>query len=98
MHIGRRDIAPSCDLERCSRGAGAASAVPATPAGRPSCRPLGGRFASLLRLPATLFLRWRRRMTEAHELAALSDRELRDIGLNRYEVARTLGRPFRSPW
>jgi uncharacterized protein YjiS (DUF1127 family) len=36
------------------------------------------------------FRAWRRRRTELHELAALSDRELRDIGMNAYERAYAL--------
>ena len=32
-----------------------------------------------------------RRDREARELASLDDRELRDIGVNRYEVAQALG-------
>jgi uncharacterized protein YjiS (DUF1127 family) len=31
--------------------------------------------------------RWQRHRVERRELAALSDHELRDIGMNRYEIA-----------
>jgi uncharacterized protein YjiS (DUF1127 family) len=37
------------------------------------------RVARLLRL-------WRRRMTESNELWAMSDRELRDFGISRYDA------------
>lgn len=51
-----------------------------------------------LRRAVTLLARvlrmWRRRAVERHELAALSDRELRDIGLNRYELAHVIRKPF----
>jgi uncharacterized protein YjiS (DUF1127 family) len=33
------------------------------------------------------FLKWRREQAAIAELATMSDRNLRDIGLNRYEIA-----------
>ena len=41
-----------------------------------------------------LFKEWRRRAHGRTELAALSDRELRDIGLTRYDAHREIGKPF----
>jgi uncharacterized protein YjiS (DUF1127 family) len=43
---------------------------------------------------ARLLLLWRRRDRERRELAALDDRSLRDIGLNRAEVAYESTKPF----
>jgi uncharacterized protein YjiS (DUF1127 family) len=37
---------------------------------------------------------WRRRARGRRELAALSDRCLRDIGVTRYEAAREINKPF----
>ena len=36
----------------------------------------------------------RRRGRERHELLAMDDRELRDIGITHYEAAQALGRPL----
>jgi uncharacterized protein YjiS (DUF1127 family) len=41
-----------------------------------------------------LFKEWQRRAHGRAELAALSDRELRDIGVTRYEARREIGKPF----
>ena len=42
----------------------------------------------------TLFNEWRRRARGRNELAALSDRELRDIGLTRYDARHEVDQPF----
>jgi uncharacterized protein YjiS (DUF1127 family) len=47
-------------------------------------------------LPARVLRVWWRHRIERRELAALSDRELRDIGLNRYELAHAIRKPFRK--
>jgi uncharacterized protein YjiS (DUF1127 family) len=41
-----------------------------------------------------LYQEWRRRAQGRAELAALSDRELRDIGVTRYDARREIGKPF----
>jgi len=41
-----------------------------------------------------LFKEWQRRAHGRAELAALSDRELRDIGVTRYEARREIGKSF----
>lgn len=43
---------------------------------------------------AAWFRRALRRLRESHELAGLEYRELRDMGVNHYEVRRELERPF----
>jgi uncharacterized protein YjiS (DUF1127 family) len=43
---------------------------------------------------SALIKEWRRRTRGRRELAALSDRCLRDIGLTRYDVAREVRKPF----
>ena len=42
----------------------------------------------------TLIAEWRRRARGRRELAALSDRCLRDIGLTRYDAKREARKPF----
>jgi len=53
------------------------------------------RIARLLRL-------WRRRIAESHELRAMSDRELRDFGISRYDVEheakKAFWRAYREHW
>jgi uncharacterized protein YjiS (DUF1127 family) len=46
-------------------------------------RAAGGRA---LRRAAGLLRSWRRRIAESDELRTMSDRELRDFGINRYEA------------
>lgn len=41
-----------------------------------------------------LFKEWRRRMRGREELATLDDRELRDIGLTRYDARHEIEKPF----
>jgi uncharacterized protein YjiS (DUF1127 family) len=43
---------------------------------------------------SALIKEWRRRARGRRELAALSDRCLRDIGVTRYDVAREVRKPF----
>jgi uncharacterized protein YjiS (DUF1127 family) len=43
---------------------------------------------------ADLILLWLERGRQRRELAALTDRELRDIGLSRLDVARETAKPF----
>ena len=54
---------------------------------RSSMRRVVWRFRRLMRL-------WRRRLAESNELRAMSDRELRDMNVNRYDVAHAVRRPF----
>ena len=42
----------------------------------------------------TLVEEWRRRARSRHELAALCDRCLRDIGVTRYDAVREVRKPF----
>jgi uncharacterized protein YjiS (DUF1127 family) len=46
-----------------------------------------------MRLAGRLRL-WRRRIAESYELRSLSDRELRDFSVNRYEVHHELRKPI----
>jgi len=41
-----------------------------------------------------LYKEWRCRARGRAELAALSDRELRDIGVTRYDARHEIGKPF----
>jgi uncharacterized protein YjiS (DUF1127 family) len=41
-----------------------------------------------------LFGTWRRRIHERSQLAAFDDRDLRDIGITRLDVARECNKPF----
>jgi uncharacterized protein YjiS (DUF1127 family) len=41
-----------------------------------------------------LLAEWRRRARSRHELAALCDRCLRDIGVTRYDADREMRKPF----
>lgn len=43
---------------------------------------------------AALYKEWRDRARGRAELAALSDRELRDIGMTRYDARYEIGKPF----
>jgi uncharacterized protein YjiS (DUF1127 family) len=57
---------------------------------RPSShRPSGttGWFSRLIQM-------WRARIRERHALAKLDHRDLRDIGLSRWEIERELAKPF----
>ncbi len=47
----------------------------------------------IMRLAGRLRL-WRRRIAESYELRSLSDRELRDFSVNRYEVHHELRKPI----
>ncbi|MSO77309.1 MAG: DUF1127 domain-containing protein [Alphaproteobacteria bacterium] len=67
--------------------------------GRPAiarrpARSLLGRLA-LPRVLAALWRDWTARAEQRRALAALDDRMLRDVGLNRGDVARELAKP---PW
>jgi uncharacterized protein YjiS (DUF1127 family) len=42
----------------------------------------------------TLLRSWIRRMQQRHELAELSDEQLRDVGLSRHMVKREAEKPF----
>jgi uncharacterized protein YjiS (DUF1127 family) len=37
---------------------------------------------------------WRARIRERHELATLDERDMRDLGLSRWQVERELAKPF----
>ncbi|MBR0683869.1 DUF1127 domain-containing protein [Roseomonas eburnea] len=50
------------------------------------CRAVG-RLTRLMHL-------WRRRLAESNKLREMSDRELRDMNVNRYDVAHAVRRPF----
>ena len=54
---------------------------------------LSGFVPALPRLVHT----WRRRLHERSLLAALADRDLRDIGITRLDVARECDKPFWRP-
>jgi uncharacterized protein YjiS (DUF1127 family) len=61
------------------------------------CRPLHARAEPrrhTLQDFVALYQEWRRRARGRAELAALSDRELRDIGLTRYDARGEIGKPF----
>jgi len=57
-----------------------------------------GRMATILRSaierPGRLLRLWRTRIRESDELNQLSDRELRDFGVNRYEVEHATRKAF----
>jgi len=53
-------------------------------------------FAGGLRRLWQVLLLWHRRRNELHHLMELDDYLLRDIGITRDDVARSLGRPSRS--
>jgi len=55
-----------------------------------------GTFAGGLRRLWHALLLWHRRRNEMHHLMELDDYLLRDIGITRDDVARSLGRPSRS--
>ncbi len=64
-------------------------AVPALPGRRPRIalpRPFGA-IARLLKL-------WRRRIAESDELLAMSERELHDLGISRYDAAHAAKQAF----
>ena len=50
-----------------------------------------------LRRAAGLLRLWRRRIAESDELRTLSDRELRDFGINRYEAEYEARKAFWRP-
>jgi uncharacterized protein YjiS (DUF1127 family) len=61
------------------------------------CRPLQAHAAPRRRMVGNfvaLFKEWQRRAHGRAELAALSDRELRDIGVTRFDAGREIGKPF----
>lgn len=61
------------------------------------CRPLQARaepHRHTLGDLVALYKEWRRRARGRAELAALSDRELRDIGVTRYDAHHEIGKPF----
>jgi uncharacterized protein YjiS (DUF1127 family) len=57
-------------------------------------RPAERGAATLLCRLSDAVLAWSERAGQRRELAALSERELRDIGLNRLDVARETAKPF----
>ena len=57
------------------------------PKGRPTVRdPLAFRLAATLKRWSAVYLNWRLRQAAIAELAVLSDRELKDMGLTRGEI------------
>ena len=61
------------------------------------CRPVQAHAAPRRRMFGNfvaLLKEWQRRAHGRAELAALDDRELRDIGVTRYEAGREIGKPF----
>ena len=74
-----------------------ATAPPA--AERPAARRLPGRFLRVVlrrtfRRGTRLLRLWRSRMRESQELGLLSNRELRDMNVSRYDVAQAERKPF----
>ncbi|HZF76780.1 MAG TPA: hypothetical protein VE033_13215 [Acetobacteraceae bacterium] len=70
-----------------------ASAPARTHPPRPGRHPLRGKASTAWRRLRIHVAEALRRAREDRELLALDDRELRDIGANRYEVAQELARP-----
>lgn len=61
------------------------------------CRPLQAHAAPRrhsFKEFVTVYKEWRRRARGRAELAALSEPELRDIGLTRYDAQHEIGKPF----
>lgn len=61
------------------------------------CRPLPARAAPrrhTFQTLVALYKEWQRRAHGRAELAALTDRELRDIGVTRFDAHREIGKPF----
>lgn len=62
-----------------------------------TCQPLQTRVRARRHTFANfvaLYREWQRRARGRAELAALGDRQLRDIGLTRCDAAREIGKPF----
>ncbi|MBI3446294.1 MAG: DUF1127 domain-containing protein [Magnetospirillum sp.] len=59
-------------------------------AARAFFRQLRRRLRWIFRQPSTWVQRWKQRT----ELAGLDDRTLRDMGVNRYDIAREVAKPF----
>jgi uncharacterized protein YjiS (DUF1127 family) len=74
--------------------------IPITPkAERAAARRLRGRFLrfvmrTTLRRGTRLLRLWCRRMAESNELMAMSDRELRDFGISRYDAEHAAKQAF----
>jgi len=58
-------------------------------------RPFPVSLLAIIRSMLMLVAAWRRNSREQRRLAAMSDRELEDIGVCRGEVAEKISRPFR---
>jgi uncharacterized protein YjiS (DUF1127 family) len=67
--------------------------VPPWPAASPSPRWLAG----IAKTVFALLVEWSRRDRERDALAALTGRELRDIGITRVDAAREFEKPFWRP-
>ena len=69
---------------------------PVQPAAVPSRHGLSVRAAmhAAFERVATLLHLWRRRLAESSELRSLSDQELRDFGINRYEAEHAARQAF----
>jgi uncharacterized protein YjiS (DUF1127 family) len=61
---------------------------------RPSRASHGNTFRVWLVTIVDMLLVWQERASQRHTLAGLDDRLLRDMGLNRADVAREVGKPF----
>jgi uncharacterized protein YjiS (DUF1127 family) len=66
---------------------------PDAPQSSPLARP-GRRAAQAMRGVAAAYVRWRRWEDEREALRALSERDLRDIGLTRADVLVEIDKPF----
>ena len=83
-------------------GAAPLQTIEHSAARRPRARILRVVARRTVRRVTRLLRLWRRRMAESDELRAMSDRELRDCGISRYEVEheakQAFWRAYRGHW
>ena len=65
-----------------------------TAARRPRVRALGILLRRTVRRVRRLLRSWRRRVVESNELRTMSDRELRDFGISRYDAEHAAKQAF----
>ncbi len=51
-------------------------------------------FGSLARRVARMIAIWQRRVRERHQLGTMTDRELRDVGITRFDADELARKPF----